>query len=334
MGTILCSRIELITTISETIGYKSGLALSRNEIIGRLPDYKDYFSGNDEDGLRIKSDVFEGMILELLHKIGNIPSPKSTPIILELYQKYSDKPAHQELLVKIIELFNGYLSKNQKKNQATDLNPFMQSVFDKFGAGVPIQIALDYIQAVQFTSYLIPWSNTRYIDWKDTVELQKLFKSESLSTYYGNFFDQRFVDYLYKNFDDIDKIHWRQFEGLTAEFYTREGFHVNLGPGRDDGSIDARVFPTKDDTNKPPLILIQCKREKKKVEKVIVKALWADMYEEKVESGLIVTTNALSPGAEQVCTARNYQIQIADRKTLREWILKMRSPYTEVFLGK
>lgn len=331
MGTILCSRSELITTLGETIGYKSGLALSKDEIIERLPEYSDYLVGHDEDGIRIRSDVFEGMVLELLYKLGNIPSPKSKPIILELYQKYSDTPANQDLLAKIIELFSEYLSENQKDDQPIDLNPFMQLVLDTFGAGIPIKIALEYIQAVQFGSYLIPWSNTRYIDWKDTLELSKLFKSKSLSTYYGNFFDQRFIDYLYQNFDDIGKIHWRQFEGLTAEFYTREGFHVNLGPGSNDGNIDARVYPTKNDSNKPPLILIQCKRQKEKIGKVIVKALWADIEDEKAQSGLIVTANAISPGAETVRTVRNYPIQFAERKTLREWIIKMRSPYTGVF---
>ena len=101
------------------------------------------------------------------------------------------------------------------------------------------------------------------------------------------FFDLRFIDYLYQNFDDIDKMNWRKFEGLTAELFTREGFHVNIGVGSNDDSIDARVYPTENDTDKPPLILIQCKRQKEKVEKVIVKALWADIQAEKAQSRLI-----------------------------------------------
>ena len=155
-----------------------------------------------------------------------------------------------------------------------------------------------------------------------------------MSTYYGNFFDQRFIDYLYQNFDDIDKMNWRKFEGLTAEFFKREGFHVNIGAGRNDDSIDARVYSTEEDTGKPPLILIQCKRQKEKVEKVIVKALWADIQAEKAQSGLIVTTHTLSPGAEKVSLARAYPINVADRETLREWLIKMQSPYTGVFLGE
>ena len=337
MGKILCNRIELITVLSETIGYKSGVTLSKSEISERLPEYSDFWDGTDSDGLGIRSEVFADMIVKLLHKVGSIPTPKSTTIGLELHKKYSDNPEHLALLFEIIGLFSKFISESQQKQQEGELlnlDPFMQSILEKYGQGIPIRIALDYIESLQFAAYVNPWSEVRYVNWKDTLELSQLFTSESLSTYYGNFFDQRFVDYLYQNFDDVDKMNWRKFEGLTAEFFTREGFHVDIGSGRNDGSIDARVYPNESDTDKPPLILIQCKRQKEKVEKVIVKALWADIQEEKAQSGLIVTTNSLSPGAEKVSLARAYPIKVADRKTLREWIIKMRSPYTGVFLGE
>jgi len=337
MGKFWCNRIELITVLSETIGYKSGLALSKNEIFECLPEYDDLWNGNDNDKLRIRSETFEDMTLKLLHKVGSIPAPKSPIISLELYKKYSDTPEHQALLEEIIDLFSKVLPEIQQKqhnDEPLNLNLFMEIVLERYGKGIPIKIALDYIEALQFASFINPWSEARYINWKDTVELSHLFKSESLSTYYGNFFDQRFIDYLHQNFDDIDKINWRQFEGLTAEFYNREGFHVNIGPGRDDGGIDVRVWLAEKDLEKPPLILIQCKRQKEKVDKVIVKALWADVHAENAQSGLIVTTSSLSPGAEKVSSARAYPINVADRKTLREWLIKMRSPYTGVFLGE
>jgi restriction system protein len=59
-----------------------------------------------------------------------------------------------------------------------------------------------------------------------------------------------------------------------------------------------------DNDSAPPAILVQCKREKKKVSKVVVKALYADIINERAESGLIVTYTTLSPGAEKVCRAR------------------------------
>ena len=76
----------------------------------------------------------------------------------------------------------------------------------------------------------------------------------------------------------------------------------------------------------PPALLVQCKRQKAKVSKVIVKALWADVLHENATSGLIVTTSVLSPGARKVSTARNYPVDEADRETLRQWVHQMRTP--------
>ncbi|GEM_PF-6903413 len=44
---------------------------------------------------------------------------------------------------------------------------------------------------------------------------------------------------------------------------------------------------------------MQCKRYKTKIEKMVVKSLWADIQEYGAESGLIVTISSLSPGAEK-----------------------------------
>jgi restriction system protein len=85
---------------------------------------------------------------------------------------------------------------------------------------------------------------------------------------------------------------------------------------RDDGNIDVRVWPRDADRARPPTILIQCKRQKQKVGKVVIKALYADILDENASSGLIVTTSALSPGAVKVCSARSYPIEQARREHL------------------
>jgi len=140
--------------------------------------------------------------------------------------------------------------------------------------------------------------------WKDVVELESLLQSESLETLDGKFIDQRFIDYLDREFGSIDKINWRKFEGLAAEFFDRSGLSVALGPGRNDGNIDVRVWPRDRDADVPPTMLVQCKRQGRKASKVVVRALWADILHEHASSGLIVTTSALSAGAEKVCSAR------------------------------
>ncbi len=141
------------------------------------------------------------------------------------------------------------------------------------------------------------------------------------------------MNYLAQNPGALDSMNWRKFEGLTGEFFARTGHHVELGPGRNDGSIDARVWPSQDSTGGPPAIIVQCKREKRSVGKVVVKALWADMVSEHATSGLIVTTNSLSSGARDVCVARAYSIAAAERPALLGWLHAMRSPSHGVFLG-
>jgi restriction system protein len=165
--------------------------------------------------------------------------------------------------------------------------------------------------------------------------LEDLFRSESLTTFYGTFFDQRFIDYLAREFEAIDRINWRKFEGLVGEYFHREGFVVTLGPGRGDEGVDARIWPKDADAaSRPPAMLVQCKRQQENVSKVVLKALYADVLHEKAESGLIVTTSALSPGAKKVRSVRSYPIKDADRSALRTWIAQMRSPGSGVFLGE
>lgn len=65
-----------------------------------------------------------------------------------------------------------------------------------------------------------------------------------------------------------------------------------------------------------------------------MKALWADIEYEKAQSGLIVTSSALEPGAQKTQVARAYPITEINRKTLKDWILKMRTPWTGIFLSE
>jgi restriction system protein len=59
-----------------------------------------------------------------------------------------------------------------------------------------------------------------------------------------------------------------------------------------------------------------------------------DVIHEDAESGLIVTSSSLFPGARKTCIARGYRIDEANRESLRKWIQSMRTPGTGVFLGE
>jgi restriction system protein len=213
-----------------------------------------------------------------------------------------------------------------------DTRPFLGEA-EKHGPD-GVRMAIELLELTNAHLQQSPWGDIRRVEWSDVRELDELFHSEGLETSHGEYFDQRFVDFLAVNFDEIDEVNWRQFEGLAAEFFAREGFALELGRGRGDGGIDIRLWPDEDSRGLPPTVLVQCKRQRRRISNTVVKALWADVEHEGAGSGLVVTTSSLSPGAREVRTARGYPVLEADRETLRTWVTAMRSPGAGVFLGE
>jgi restriction system protein len=331
MGAIWFRRAELLGSLSEVVGYKSGLVLGRDEIAEHLPDEEEVWSGEDDATLRVRSEEYEEYVTELLYRVGNIESRRVLPPGIAIFHKYKSDPRKRQLSQEVMELIVATISAREDRSGPVDVTPALDAVFEKFGPEGAI-IGLEFVESLEASIHVSPWGSFRRVEWVDQTELKALFESESLDTEYGSFLDQRFIDYLHRNFDATDAMNWRKFEALAAEYFTREGMHVEIGPGRDDGNVDLRVW--SDDVSAPPTLLVQCKREKKKVGKVVVKALYADILEEKATSGLIVTTTALSPGAEKVCSARSYPIRQANRQTIRKWIEGMRTPMLGVFMGQ
>ena len=135
-----------------------------------------------------------------------------------------------------------------------------------------LDMSLDFIRAfavMELKSCLFPHVH----DEIDIIHLDDLFRSEGLPDQQGVYFDQRYIDFLNRNFDQIDDVNWRKFEALTAEYFSRQGFQVDIGPGRNDDGVDLRVWPSMDSPDKPPAIIVQCKRQKAAICKVVVKAL-------------------------------------------------------------
>jgi Restriction endonuclease len=334
MGAFWIRRIELLTSLSELVGYKAGIALTRERII-------EFLGGDEADGeegtlLRVRSEEYEEMLCRLLYGIGNIDSPINIPSRTRLWHRIKDDPTRRELYLSIAGQLPDFLRVGMDKalssgSKAIDPRPFMDWA-EKHHGVEGARMAIELLTGLNADFHKSPWGPFRSVEWKDTAQLDQLFTSEKIGSKHGAFFDQRYLDFLSHNFGSIDNINWRKFEALTCEFFDRLGFRVEIGKGRNDDSIDARIWLPTDAS--APLILAQCKRQKSKVEKVVVKALYADIEEEKAQFGLVVTTSALSPGAKNVRTARGYPIIEANREILQKWIKAMRTPYAGYFLGE
>jgi len=339
MGAIWTTKNELITTTSEIVGYKSGLALTREKLLDYVPeDYAAYVTGSNAM-IRIRAEEYEGIIAAVLYGVGNTPTPYIVSPVTHMYHKYKHDKAKLDILYEVLDRANAFLDNavdpipKESKKKAIDPSPLIDEIRDAHGL-VGVALVIEFLEMLNLQLHQSSMGQIRRVDWNDTAELKDLFESESLGTLYGQFLDQRFIDYLQRNFSDIDAMNWRKFEGLTGEFFSRNGFEVEMGEGRNDGGIDARIWPSNVDKSLPPALLVQCKRQKDKVEKVVVKGLYADILAEEAESGLIVTTSCLSPGAETTCKVRGYPIRQANRKTLKQWIEAMRSPWAGVWLGE
>ncbi|WP_439959599.1 restriction endonuclease [Streptomyces luteocolor] len=127
-------------------------------------------------------------------------------------------------------------------------------------------------------------------------------------------------------------MHWRQFEGLVAERLRREGLRVELGPGRGDEGVDVRAWDPAAGNDAPAVMLVQCKRTKSKVDRVVVKALASDVMFEGAQQGMIATTSSWSPGARSTVEMRGYPVQEANHATLTKWLTEMRTPGSGVWL--
>lgn len=339
MGTNWISPNEFAGFLGDRVGYKSGLALTRDELIQHMDSTDPLISIMSEysdQPARLRSDHIEDTFQVVLYRLGAIARPfvGHAPTVLGL--EFRTDKNKRLLLNEILQDFGSLRRSNGLHFLGREFNEegFFQLINEKYSEqGLNIAKRLIDLTRESEEASPWPWIKCRQVDWCDEVELRDLFDSESLQTPHGQFIDQRFIDYLERNHPKLDEMNWRKFEGLTAEYFSRNGFEVEVGPGRDDGGVDVRVWNPGQRDLHPPVTLIQCKRQKQKIDKVIVKSLWADVYDEKANSGLIVTTSSLSLGADKVRSARSYPIDCANRANVTSWLSELRTPGRGTFLG-
>lgn len=323
--------------LSEIAGYKAGLALSIEELCDHLSGtpYPDIIIDSETYGTRLRSEEFEELFYKLLHRIGYLKEEYQgmTYESAKLFHKYR-KIGKLEEFEGASTLFNKLWMKaieETAKRRSKSIDP-TEIIFEckkQFGS-IGLDVAIARIEITHRATTLNPHSACRATEWQTPIELQKLFSGSKGSPESGKFIDQRFIDYLSINTGRLPEIHWRKFEELTAEFFHREGYKVEIGPGSNDDGVDVRAWNPGASTNEKPLLIAQCKRQKEKIDRVIVKGLHADVQHEGAEYGVIVTTSELSPAAKNTINARGYPIQAVERNGVEKWLSTLRSPGTGI----
>ena len=325
MGHIIMPSFAFRSALSEDSGVRSGFALTEADMLAHLPTNHHLRAGLEGDvAMRVGSEDYAETVGDLLFALGATPEPGMPTLGMRMMailgQDWKSQFTLNEMMT-IEAVANHYLS---LRNRGSDEQAAIFSELKAMVDGKPG--ALDaLIESMTLHLSFSPFF-TRDVVGADMIALGVLFASEQLPVDAESYFDQRFINYLGSQPDRLQDIHWRQFEGLTAEWFQRSGYEVELGPGRNDGSIDVRLWLRDAVPGAPPTIIVQCKRQKRKVERVVVKALYADVLEERAGAGLVVTTSEISPGAANDLHARAYPITVANSKQVQGWIQAMRKP--------
>ena len=333
MGGMLFDPETLVDSLSETAGYKAGLALSVEAMCDHLSDtrYADLLRESEMHIVRIRSEDYEDLFFKLLHRIGYTTEEFNGDYTgISLVHKY--RGTEKELIhARVTELLIEYWPRlieeaNKSGGRTIDPSPYLKACAQEFGK-IGAEIAWERLEIINKGINLNPHASVRYTEWNSVEHLDSLFLGGGNKPEVGTFIDQRFINYLFANPDKLGEMHWRKFEELTAEYFNKAGYSVMLGPGQNDDGVDVRIWKEDQDQDADaPLCIIQCKRQKQKVEKVIVKGLYSDIQFEKAQCGLLVTTSELSPGARKTIRVRGYPIEEVNRTQLKKWLTELHIP--------
>jgi restriction system protein len=112
----------------------------------------------------------------------------------------------------------------------------------------------------------------------------------------------------------LEKMTWREFEGLAAETFRRQGYRVNeRGGDGPDGGIDLELHMGTDK------YLVQCKQWKsQRVGVATVRELYGVMAAERAVGGFVVASGAFTDDAKSFADGRS--IKLLDARKLRSMI--------------
>jgi restriction system protein len=320
MGTINFSTRDFYDSTTEYIGIKSGLLLNRFQIREILLEhYSDDFLVADDLNrhIRIYADEFDEMLLAIRQKIGNLPFESNTNKDYEILKKYMARTRDIESISKSSGICLKYIYENPNISNV-ELARLLEEK-ENYPKEISLSVVNIAIEREDQSCVFLPKTKS----WNGVTKLSDLFDCEIISENESDFLDQKFIDYLAVNGNEIEKIHWRNFEKFCAEYFNKKGRTVILGPGTNDGGIDIRIFDPEN--TKKPLILIQCKRYKKenKVSIETVKSFYSDVLYENAERGLIATSSYIALGGKKIRDTRCYNIDFAELNNVKSWAKEM-----------
>ena len=167
--------------------------------------------------------------------------------------------------------------------------------------------------------------NIRPLEEKDHIAFQR-FKEYMrwkwiCSLIQGDFdaLNSELYEYFSKNWDQLTRLNWREFEMLVAELLQAQGFEAELGPGQADGGVDVRLMQR--DPIGDILTVVQVKKydPKNPIRLEAVQALHGVKEAEGADKSMFVTTSRYLPSATKFASRDNVQMRLCVSDDVRKW---------------
>jgi hypothetical protein len=318
--------------LSEYVGLMSGLVVAASDAARLLRralassdeaewwySPREWLNGPGEQWVRIRAEDLESLVVRLLYAVGALPTPWNQ---IQLLARFADE--HSTILA-------GLPPSPDEDEYPLPVTPRLRlhwlvgSRPDKSLLPRELAALVDDFERRSILDLLLHRSER--VNWNGEVPLRNLFDLRDLGGALragvtdAPLIDQRFIDYLHAQPEDISRMHWRQFEYLVGEFFRRSGYEVLVTPPGGDGGVDVHAVRA-DGAIGPELVLIQMKRygDNREVGIEAVKALWADVDEAAATRGIVATTSTLAAGAKAYCEARHYRLSAAERPMVEKWL--------------
>jgi restriction system protein len=302
-------RQHLIDNVIDLVGIKSGLAISESKAFAFLDELSPgWWIGEKSEVIRIDMLDFEEAFIHLMYKVGALNDDEDLCGVVVRYVNNN------------LNLFNIAETDIMEKIEIVSMlqHHLVKNALDK--------------EALPKEFSTLPGIENLAKEFKDryVLPLDDLFDKESIPNASSPdcYLDQRYIDYLSSQTDELGDIHWRQFEYLTGEYFKRHGYEVEVTVGRRDGGIDV-VAKKHDPITGPEMILVQCKKysENNPVEVDSIRAFWATVDDSGATKGIIATTSRLTSGAKDYCKAKMYRLDSADNTNIKGWLQSMKTSH-------
>ena len=123
----------------------------------------------------------------------------------------------------------------------------------------------------------------------------------------------------------LNNLTWREFEEFVADLLQKDGYNVELGPGRKDGGVDIIAIKELDPIGKV-MSVWQAKKLKasNKVDLKVIRELSDARNESKASKGIIVTSTFLTSNALERVRRDQYILGKVDRDDLYQWMQRLK----------